>query len=119
MHDAIRGDAIAGIMAAQNKNEEQLKEVDSDFKEHTADIVAKIDLNRSRGLGPIVAGKLDSIRVPLEKYLKISGETLALAHTDVAALPWPACIAPLPQWRRALHSLQTMRGGMPGTGHHH
>ncbi len=85
MHDAIRGDAIAGIMAAQNKNTEQLKEIDADIKEHTGDIVAKIAENRSRNLGPIVAEKLKSISSPLEKYLKLSSDLVALAHTDVAA----------------------------------
>ncbi len=85
MHDAIRGDAIAGIMAAQSKNAEQLKEVDKDLKEHTDDIVAKIDENRRRDLGAAVAAKIQAIGTPLEKYLKLSTNIVALAHTDVAA----------------------------------
>jgi len=67
MHDAIRGDAIAGIMAAQNKNADLLKEVDRDLKEHSGDIVTKIDENRRRDLGPTVTAKLQSINQPLEK----------------------------------------------------
>ena len=37
----------------------------------------------------------------------------------VAALPRPACAAPLSERRRALHRLQAVRGGVPGAGDHH
>jgi methyl-accepting chemotaxis protein len=43
-----------------------------------------MDENRTRDLGPTVKGKLEAIRQPLEKYEKVSSQTLALAHTDVS-----------------------------------
>ena len=35
------------------------------------------------------------------------------------SLPRPACAAALSERRRALHRLQTVRGGLPGARHHH
>jgi NADH-quinone oxidoreductase subunit H len=40
------------------------------------------------------------------------------AHSQVEPLPRSACAAPLCQWRRALHRLQAVRGGVPGAGDH-
>src|SRR4051794_9805997 len=36
------------------------------------------------------------------------------AHADEPALSWPARAAPVSEWRRALHRLQAVRGGVPG-----
>jgi methyl-accepting chemotaxis protein len=107
MHDAIRGDAIAGMMAAQNKNTAQLKEADSDYQDHTRDIVAKLEENRGRDLGPDVAAKLQSIRLPLEKYLKISGDIVALAHTDVATAN-----AHFPAMQDSFHEMEIAMAGL-------
>src|SRR6478736_3108698 len=37
----------------------------------------------------------------------------------VAPLPWRACVAPLSEWRGALHRLQAVRGDLPSAGDHH
>src|ERR1044071_5770553 len=60
MHDAIRGDAIAGIMAAQSKSADQLKEVDADYKDHTAEIIARMAENHGRDLGSEANAKIQA-----------------------------------------------------------
>jgi methyl-accepting chemotaxis protein len=82
MHDALRGDATAAILAAQRKDPKAMEEVDADFKDHAADIRSRMEENRHRDIGPTVAGKIDSITAPLERYVTIVGDTITLAHKD-------------------------------------
>jgi len=85
MHDALRGDATQALLAARLKNAAQLDEVDKDYADHVANIRAQFEANGKRSLGPIVADHLQKIQQPLERYLKVVGETIALARKDLAA----------------------------------
>ena len=85
MHDALRGDATAAILAAQRKDTAGMAEVDTDFKDHAAEIRTRMTENRDRALSTAIEGKVDAISAPLERYVTIVGETIALAHQDIAA----------------------------------
>ncbi len=85
MHDALRGDATAAILAAQRKDPAQMTAVDNDFKEHAAEIRRRMEENRQRDLGPVVAQKISAIGEPLERYVTIVGDTIALAHKDATS----------------------------------
>ena len=53
------------------------------------------------------------------KYFFKPKVTINYPYEEAAAtLPRRAC-APVSEWRGALHCLQAVRGGLPGTGHHH
>src|SRR5688572_19780785 len=84
MHDALRGDATAAILAAQRKDADGMTEVDNDFKEHATEIRSRMTENRERALGAVITGKIEAISAPLEHYVTIVGETIKLAHQDVA-----------------------------------
>jgi methyl-accepting chemotaxis protein len=85
MHDALRGDATAAILAAQRKDAAGMAEVETDFKDHAGEIRARMVENRDRPLGAAIEAKVDAISVPLEHYTTIVGDIVALAHRDVAA----------------------------------
>jgi methyl-accepting chemotaxis protein len=85
MHDALRGDATAAILAAQRKDAGGMKEVEADYKDHSGEIRTRMTENRERALGAEIAGKVVAISAPLENYVKIVGETIALAQQDIPA----------------------------------
>ena len=84
MHDALRGDAIAAMLAARNKNEAQLAETEKDYADHAAIFRKEMTENNQRELGPVVAAKLKDIAAPFEHYLKVTGESIATTRKDLA-----------------------------------
>jgi len=85
MHDALRGDAIAGLLAARNKNEAQLADVEKDYAEHAAEIRTRMEENAKRDLGTTIANRLHAIGQPLERYLTVTGSSVALSRRDLPA----------------------------------
>ena len=85
MHDALRGDAIAAMLAARTKNAAQLAEVQKDYVEHTQIFRTEMEANTHRNLGTEGNRLLKEMVVPLERYFKVTGESIALSAKDVAA----------------------------------
>ncbi|MCX6954274.1 MAG: methyl-accepting chemotaxis protein, partial [Verrucomicrobia bacterium] len=85
MHDALRGDATAAMIAAQTKNTAGLAEAGKDFTEHSGLIREKLEANRQTPLGPAVAEKLTAIATPLGAYLDVVGQPIRLSGTDLPA----------------------------------
>jgi methyl-accepting chemotaxis protein len=85
MHDALRGDVLAGILAAQHKDAKLLDEVAKDQTEHAADIRAKMQENAQRDLGHTIQTQLQAINEPLERYIRLSRDAIALARSDAVA----------------------------------
>jgi ferredoxin len=56
---------------------------------------------------------------PLPVQAQVHGAVPGGEGAHLAALPRPACAAPLPERRGALHRLQAVRGDLPGAGDHH
>lgn len=85
MHDALRGDAIAAMLAARNNNQAQLNEAEKDYREHAADIRARMDENQQRSLGDVISAKLTAITPLLDRYLELTGKSLTLTRKDLPA----------------------------------
>ncbi len=85
MHDALRGDAIAGMLAARNGNADQLTEAGKDYVEHAAQIRSDMANNNQRPLGDAIGAKLKAIAPLLEQYLKVTETSLKLTSKDLAA----------------------------------
>ena len=68
---------------------------------------------KSLMLGELLQGMALTMR-----YFVKSKYTMQYRKEDpqIQPFPWPACAAPLRQWRGALHCLQAVRGGVPGAG---
>ncbi len=110
MHDALRGDATAAILAAQHKDEDQMKEVDNDYRDHAAEIRSRMQENKRRDLGPLVGQKLADITAPLESYITIVGETIAYAHKDV-----PSAEANFPKLQKSFHEMEDALAALSDT----
>ncbi len=85
MHDALRGDAIAAMLAARTKNSAQLADVVKDYKDHSDTFRAQMEENGRRDLGAAAQAKLREIAGPLEHYFKVTGDSIALTQKDVVA----------------------------------
>src|ERR1700712_1531963 len=85
MHDALRGDAIAALLAARSNNTAQLAEAEKDHTEHAAEIRARMEENSKRDLGQVISGKLTSIAPLLDRYLQLTSTSLSLSRKDLVA----------------------------------
>jgi methyl-accepting chemotaxis protein len=110
MHDALRGDATAAILAAQRKDADGMKDVDADYKDHATEIRRRMEENRQRTLGPVVAEKLQAITAPLESYVTIVGETITLAHKDA-----PAAETNFPTLQKSFHEMEDAMAALSDT----
>jgi methyl-accepting chemotaxis protein len=82
MHDALRGDTIAAMLAARTQNAAQLAEVQKDYTEHALTFRTQMEENARRDLGPTAAAKLRGISGPLENYFKVTADSIALTLKD-------------------------------------
>ncbi len=110
MHDALRGDATAAILAAQHKDTTQMAEVEKDFTDHSTDIRSRMDENRRRDLGTAVKEKLQSIAEPLDQYVKITGETISLARKNL-----PAAEANFTALQKSFHEMEDAMAALSGS----
>ncbi len=85
MHDALRGDATAAILAARIQDDAALTLIEKDYKDHVGQFRAQMQENSNRDLGTDANTKLKAVAGPMEKYFKATGETLALARKSEAA----------------------------------
>ena len=85
MHDALRGDATAAILAARIQDDAALTLIEKDDKDHIVQFRAQMQENANRDLGTDANAKLKAVAGPMEKYFKVTGETLALARKSEAA----------------------------------
>ncbi|MBI5426361.1 MAG: chemotaxis protein [Opitutae bacterium] len=85
MHDALRGDAMAAVLAAQRGDHAMSQEVERDLHEHAQEIRAKMAENRQRPLDPHILAQLDAIGAPLDRYVKVVEESVTLSRRDLAA----------------------------------
>ncbi|MBL9213843.1 MAG: chemotaxis protein [Opitutaceae bacterium] len=85
MHDALRGDATAAILAAQRQDAAQSAEVARDQADHAAEIRTRMAENLRRPLGDTILAKIREVGRPLENYIRITTEMVARAQQDPAA----------------------------------
>lgn len=105
MHDALRGDVLAALHAAANKNEKATAETVKALAEHTASFRASVKANHERALPADVVAALNSVDKPLAEYIASAENIIALATKDSAAAEaqWPA-------FQEAFSKLETAMG---------
>jgi methyl-accepting chemotaxis protein len=92
MHDALRGDVLAAIHAAANKNPAGVTSAAKEAAEHADEFRASVKANHDRPLTRDVATALNAVDKPLNDYIASAENIVALAATDYAAADaaWPA-----------------------------
>jgi methyl-accepting chemotaxis protein len=85
MHDALRGDATAAMMATRSKDEKAIAASEKDYTDHVSQMRAQMEENSKRDLGTDANNRLKAIMAPMEKYFKVTGETIALSRKSEAA----------------------------------
>lgn len=89
MHDALRGDVLAALLARSAADQEQ---VESDVREHTKEFRQAVAENEARTLPTEAAHALGEVNAPLDAYISAANEMVHLAARDkdaaLAKLPW-------------------------------
>ncbi len=82
MHDALRGDALAALLA---KTPEESQQVAADLKEHVEWFRRLVKANNELDLSPTVRQALTGVGDPLDGYVKAAEAIVSTAATDKAA----------------------------------
>lgn len=82
MHDAIRADVLAALLA---DSKDTLTGVAKDLADHAQTLAARVEDNRKAGLSTDVAATLERIVPALDEYRKSAATLVELAGTDRAA----------------------------------
>ncbi|MBK8229346.1 MAG: hypothetical protein IPK72_01915 [Candidatus Eisenbacteria bacterium] len=82
MHDALRGDVLAALLAAAGEGTMSRAEVLASVEEHADRFRELVTRSRSLNLSSEARQSLAAVEEPLEKYIASAEETCALAFTD-------------------------------------
>jgi methyl-accepting chemotaxis protein len=85
MHDALRGDATAAILASHTKDEAALASSEKDYTDHVAQFRDRMEANAKRDLGADANTKLKALAGPTENYYKVVAGTIAASRKSEAA----------------------------------
>jgi methyl-accepting chemotaxis protein len=85
MHDALRADVLAATLDAMQAGQPAMKEVLADYEEHAAIFVDSLKKNEQLALEAAVAQSIAAARPDVDKYIKLSRETIDAAYRDPAA----------------------------------
>lgn len=104
MHDALRGDVLASLLAA---NDTEREEVRVAYAEHAEWFRETIRMNRELGLEGNLAQAIADVGPTLEAYIASAGTTIDLAFADAAAGR-----AALPEFMTAFSHLEERMEGL-------
>ncbi|MBM3289934.1 MAG: hypothetical protein FJY92_07260, partial [Candidatus Hydrogenedentes bacterium] len=79
MHDALRGDVLASLLAA---TPEEQRTVRDDIADHAKTFHENVELNASLDLSPEVKAALADVKPTLDKYIKSAEEHVELGISD-------------------------------------
>jgi len=85
MHDALRADVLAGIMAAETSTGVSHDRVVTDLKEHQSSFQNAIAENKKLATDPAIQKVLNDLDIPLKTYIDSAGNLLELAGQSRAA----------------------------------
>lgn len=105
MHDALRGDAINAILAAEYKDRETQAEALKDVEEHAKEFQDAIATNDSLARTDAEKQLLTALRQPLSDYLEAASGIVKRAQTDVAGAN-----AMMPEFREKFSALEKSMG---------
>jgi len=93
MHDALRGDVLAGIVFSRMGDAEGMKGVAADLEDHSANIQNLVAANDALPLPENVKAALKGVSDPLQGYIVAAKENVAMSlqqGSDVAMASYPA-----------------------------
>lgn len=82
MHDALRGDVLAAILAGESRSADQIEVVKADLEEHAATFRDAVAANASLDLLPDVREALSNVDAPLAEYIASAEQIVARALYD-------------------------------------
>ncbi|AQR62604.1 hypothetical protein BZG35_13825 [Brevundimonas sp. LM2] len=85
MHDALRSDVLAALLAAQQGRPDQMPAIQADLEEHSENFRAAVARNKETAADPATVRALGAVAGPLEQYIVTAQSIVALAATDPAA----------------------------------
>lgn len=83
MHDALRGDVLASLLAAKQNNKAELSQAKKDMEEHVASFQAALAANRRLTLSAEITTAIKEIDVPLTEYIQNAQLMAQLAEQDI------------------------------------
>ena len=105
MHDALRGDAINAILAAEHQDRETQAEALKDVEEHAKEFQDAIATNDSLARTDAEKQLLTALRQPLSDYLEAASGIVKRAQTDAAGAN-----AMMPAFREKFSALEKSMG---------
>jgi len=101
MHDALRSDVLAALLAGVKHDEAPRKEIQADLAEHTETFKSSLAQLDGLDLDPGTRAAVQKVRPALDAYAAAAAEVVRLAFTDVAAAE-----AQLPAFQAAFKVLE-------------
>jgi methyl-accepting chemotaxis protein len=84
MHDALRADVLAALLAARTGDTGSMAGIQADLKEHSANFRAAIDENHKKATNAETIGALEQADAPLQQYIASAGRMVNLAGSNPA-----------------------------------
>jgi methyl-accepting chemotaxis protein len=85
MHDALRADVLAAMLAAQQGQNDSMAGIRADLDEHSTSFRAAIDENHKKATNAETTSALNAADEPLQQYIASAKEIIGLAATNPAA----------------------------------
>lgn len=98
MHDALRADVFAALLA---ESESDFESVNADTADHAGNFRSRIDANKKLDLPDSLTSKLDDVAEPLATYIAAAEEIIGLAQENRADAE-----AQLPQFIETFETLE-------------
>lgn len=84
-HDALRGDVLAALLAAQDNNKEALDSAKAETEEHAKEFLEAIEANRELALPSAIRNHLAAVQAPLTAYIGAAKAIVEIAAHDAKA----------------------------------
>jgi methyl-accepting chemotaxis protein len=85
MHDALRADVLAALLAAKSKNAAGVSDAAKDCVDHEKNFRESMAANKTLALPATIKGELDGVEQSLDTYIKAAAHLVDLAGKDLAA----------------------------------
>jgi methyl-accepting chemotaxis protein len=85
MHDALRADVLAAMLAAQQGQGDAMAGIKADLEEHSSSFREAIDENHKKATNAATIEALNAADEPLQQYIASARQIVNLAATDPAA----------------------------------
>ncbi|MBL8670186.1 MAG: HAMP domain-containing protein [Alphaproteobacteria bacterium] len=105
MHDALRGDVLAGLRAGNQASPQQRDAIARDLRAHAQEFREAIEDNRKLALSPEIISAISALEPRLEAYIKEAEGIVATAFAEGAAAE-----ARYPAFQRAFTELEEANG---------